>query len=203
MPEIRTTLVSHEPKSGTGQKGPWTLHIFKDAAGQSYKTFEAPIGNRAYGLLNLPAVLTYTEKPAKDPQYPPDRVIQDVQQDLSFPAAPVAPVAPQAAPALPPTVNLPTIWQNAPTTPANPVGGGDDRQVQIMRQSALERAIRARVGLDYGSEELGLYQLSEEFLHYFQTGEYPGKSNEQAVGAVAPSGSEAAVVDEFADVFPQ
>jgi hypothetical protein len=188
LPQVKTTLIGYQAKNGTGARGPWTLHLYTDAAGQSYRTFEAPISNRVYGLLNQPVVLTYEEKPARDPQYPPNRVIQDVQQDLSFPAAPVAPVAAQAAPALP------------PTTPPAPVGGGaDDRQVQIMRQSALERAIRWIDVLGVAAYEGDdPYALTEEFLHYFQTGEYPGKAVGPASGA---SQNEQAVVDEFADVF--
>jgi len=191
LPEIRTTLVSHEPKSGTGQRGPWTLHVFKDSSGASFQTFEAPIGNRVYGLLNQPVVLTYTEKPAKDPQYPPNKVIGDVRPDTSAGGS-VAPVAPKGAPAAPPT----EPQQNAgpsPTTLPAPVGGGDDRELRIMRQSALERAIRYQAVHPVRNQDPlpeDLYGLAEEFIHYFQTGEYPGKS-------------ERAVVDEFADVFPQ
>jgi hypothetical protein len=59
-----------------------------------------------------------------------------------------------------------------------------------MRQSALERAIRAlSAQIDGFDEQYNVYELSEQFLHYFQTGEYPGK-NEQAV------------LDEFAETFP-
>jgi len=130
--------------------------------------------------LNQPAVLTYTEKPAKDPQYPPDFVIQDVQSDLSAPVT-AAPVAPQA----PPTSTLAPV-ENAVSS------GGYERELRIMRQSALERALRwfAFEAPEYDADASAtLYAKTEEFIHYFQTGEYPGKS-------------EAAVLDEFAEVFP-
>lgn len=48
----------------------------------------------------------------------------------------------------------------------------DDRQVQIMRQSGLERAIRAAslLGLNLnGVDEL--YDISDEFVRYFQEGQ--------------------------------
>jgi hypothetical protein len=169
LPSIATTLVSHTSKSGNGQKGPWALHIFKDAAGGSYQTFEAPIGNRAFGLLNQPVVLEYEEKPARDPQYPPNKVIQNIQPDTSV-----------ASPPTPATTD-PSTGVVAPT--------GDDRQIQIMRQSALERAIRWVGAGNFEEGDVPLYKYAEEFLHYFQTGEYPGKS-------------EKAILDEFADVFP-
>jgi hypothetical protein len=132
--------------------------------------------------------LTYEEKPARNPQYPNDRVIKDIQLDTRTPGVTEAPVASQrgiqgagVAPDTIPAGGFPTV------------SSGDDRQIQIMRQSALERAIKAHAAgiFDY-SEDSELYKQTEEFLHYFQTGEYPGKlpANEQAI------------VDEFAEVFP-
>ncbi len=53
-----------------------------------------------------------------------------------------------------------------------------------MRQSALERAIAAlSAQIDGFDEKYGVYELSEQFLHYFQTGEYPGKSEQEFLAA--------------------
>lgn len=50
MPEVSTTLVSSETKSGNSQKGPWHFTIYQDAAGQKYQTdfnesFEVAFGS--------------------------------------------------------------------------------------------------------------------------------------------------------------
>ncbi len=172
MPSVNVTLTSYDKREGQGQRGPWTLHLFKDSAGQSYQTFEAPISNRAYGLLNQPVVLEYKDKPSKNPEYPPNKEIVDIQPDTS--------VVRTDDPGLPPTTT-----SEAPTTTgraAFAANSGDDRQIQIMRQSALERAIRAlSAQIDGFDEQYSVYELSEQFLHYFQTGEYPGKSEKDVI----------------------
>ncbi len=186
MPSVNVTLTSYDKKEGQGQRGPWTLHLFKDSAGQSYQTFEAPISNRAYGLLNKPVVLEYKDKPAKNPEYPPNKEIVDIQLDVA------ALEAIEDEHYNPPT--------NALTSGAPLVNSGDDRQIQIMRQSALERAIRfyGYSGQAYG--EVQIYELSEEFLHYFQTGEYPGSVPQSGTTGEYPGKSEAQIIADLNDI---
>jgi hypothetical protein len=182
LPTVHVTLVEHTKKEGNSQHGTWVLNLFKDAAGVTYQIFTDPktgIANKTAHLLNQPAILEYRDKPAKDPQYPPNKEIVDIQPDTSAPAVSEAPVASQAP----------------PTRAAFALSSGDDRQIQIMRQSALERAIRW-FGVA-GEGWPGLYVQSEEFLHYFQTGEYPGKAE-----GPAKQSNEQAVLDEFAETFP-
>lgn len=175
MSQIQTTLTAHFAQSGTNARGAWTRHDFTSVSGEKYQTFDAAVANRVYGFSfgdanqpnNKPIVITYDEKPAKDPQYPPNKVITGIEA-ATVPEAPsVAPVASQT----PPTVGVPVGS-----------GGPDERQIQIMRQSALERAIRFVNG-DPGAEggTFEIYNLAEEFLNYFVTGEYPGKSEQQIV----------------------
>lgn len=173
MPSINVTLTSYDKREGNGNRGPWVLHLFKDSAGGSYQTFEAPISNKAYGLLDKPVVLTYEEKPARDPQYPPNKVIKGIEPDLSAPAVSEAPVASQTPPTVASSALIPVS------------SGADDRQIQIMRQSALERAIRASIGEIDLTYKKSTYDLAEEFLHYFQTGEYPGKVSQSEQEIIA------------------
>jgi hypothetical protein len=64
MSEIATTLVSVETKSGQSQKGPWTVHRFKDANGDIFSTFNADLAREAANFLNLNSVIVFeqTEK---------------------------------------------------------------------------------------------------------------------------------------------
>ncbi len=56
--EAIVTLTGYETKSGTGQRGPWTVHIFSDGSSK-YSTFDAGLGRTALGLLNAPARIVY------------------------------------------------------------------------------------------------------------------------------------------------
>jgi hypothetical protein len=172
LPTAHVTLKTHESKSGNGKNGPWTLHVFTDEHNQPYKTFEAAIGNLAYGLINQPAIVTYDEKAAKDPKYPPDRNIRTVEP---APVAPGGSVAPPTAP----VASIP-----APTS-------GDDRELRIMRQSGLERAAKVtELGLAPQVNSLDdLFALSDVLITYFQRGRKTAPAAEQAV------------IDEFASEF--
>lgn len=165
MPQIQTVLQSHSSNSGSNSRGGWTLHVFKAVNGDEFKTFDAGIGNKAFGLMNQPVTVEYGEKPAKDPKYGPDKILQGITATEGAPAVQAPPVA------VAPT-------QTAPTT--------DDRQIQIMRQSALERAIRyydAQPKDGFTTDDI--YALADEFVDYFVNGRVEDKV---AVAAVADDG---------------
>ena len=60
--ETITTLVGYQTKSGNGQRGPWTLHLFNDAAGQKYQTFDGGLANRAGQLMHQPVRVAFDVK---------------------------------------------------------------------------------------------------------------------------------------------
>lgn len=165
MPTLNTTLTVYEKKEGNGARGPWTLHIYKDTAGQSFQTFEAPISNRVYGFLNKPAVIDYEQKARPGSEYT-NNVIKGISPDETAQAVSAASVASQ----MPPEVA--ELAGPLPTLTPTPTGGADDRQIQIMRQSALERAIRFHAAFASGPIIFDdVIHLSDRFLDYFINGD--------------------------------
>jgi hypothetical protein len=59
MAEATTTLVSEEQKSGSSQRGPWTVYKFTDAAGQKFSTFDDRLATKAREALNHAVVIEY------------------------------------------------------------------------------------------------------------------------------------------------
>lgn len=147
MPFTTTTLVSHEQKSGSNAKGPWTVNKFKAQDGRQYDTFDKDLAARALERLNVPSVLEYEE--VQKGQY------------TNYTLTGVAPADSDAAAA-----------PSAPQTAAPAAGGEDDRQLRIMRQSALERAILTfnTAGQDPLTHQAELLELADQYIDYFVNG---------------------------------
>jgi hypothetical protein len=169
VPQTQTVLTSHQSKSGSNAKGGWTMHIFKTADGTSYQTFDTALGNKAYGLLNQPVSLIFESETRGDYT---NNVLKSI--DGAAGAAPAAPAATAAATAVAPI-------QTGETD--------DQKQVRIMRQSALERAILAGTEgyIEIKSVD-DLYALSDQFLDYFKNGRQGVAVAEPAVADSKPIG---------------
>lgn len=146
------TLSAPEIKSGTGAKGPWTLSIFKASDGREYTTLDGALASKASALVGQPVRLSYTlRQNGKYTNYN----LADVQ--------PVEGVEGHV-------VQSVSAAQNG-TSP------DEERQLRIMRQSALERALRAfeiavsqGAPLDPVANTSELYELADEFIDYFTNG---------------------------------
>lgn len=121
--QVSTVLVSHDPQQKNTSRGPSTLHIFKDQQGNEYTTWKTEIANVAFGLLNQPVVVDFTEK--QNGQYT-NRVLDGVVGANG--AAPTA-MAPAQAP-------------KAPAAPAQ-LYNQDEKQILIMYQSFANNAALA------------------------------------------------------------
>lgn len=145
--QTQTILKTQESKTGTGKTGkPWTLRVFQAANGNSYQTFEASIANKAYELLGEPATIEFEE--------------QERNGYVNYVLLGVEPAAGAV---------------ESRTQPENRVSPDvvheDDRQIRIMRQSALDRAISATAaGIAEASSEDDLYRIADRFIDYFVNG---------------------------------
>ena len=138
------TLTKHFPTHGNNSRGPWTRHDFKDAGGSKYQTFDAALGEKAAGLLNQPVEIEY-EVEARG-QYE-NNVLKSVKAAGGSPANPAS---------------VPSISQNVPS---------DERELRIMRQSGLDRAINTvNAGITTVSTLEELFVISDEYIRYFQNG---------------------------------
>lgn len=62
MPETITTLTGFEVKPGSNDSGTWTLTVFKDAEGKSFKTFDDDTADTAKALVGKLSVVEFTVK---------------------------------------------------------------------------------------------------------------------------------------------
>lgn len=151
--KVSTILTGIETFEGTSARGPWTKTVFKAADGSEYQTFEGAVASKASSLLNQPVEVTFT--PKQRGQY----------TNLQLDDVAIVVGAANGAPGTPPPAHPPVA------TAAAPQPSADSRQYQIMRQSALERAIMSFAA--DGVEILGslpeLYELADQFVVYFTT----------------------------------
>lgn len=152
MQQVTTTLRQVATFSGTSARGPWLKTVFTDEQGVEYATFKGEVASVANQLLNVPVVVSFTEK--QNGQYT-NRTLEAVTPTAG--ATPSPSPAQAAAPAY---------------TPSPAVTTEPDRQLRIMRQSALERAIMSFVadGEPILTNLTGLYQLAGEFIDFFENG---------------------------------
>jgi hypothetical protein len=153
---VTTTLVrAFEPVSGTSARGDWTRCDFKDEQDRKFSTFKGDVASVATSLIGKPVELEFIAK--ENGEYT-NRTLLKVTPVNGVVAA-VTPVDSTD------TVHIP-VTQNAG------VSYDDTRQLRIMRQSALDRALTA-----YGIAQLDpiesideVYKLSDEFIDYFVNG---------------------------------
>lgn len=173
--QVQTTLVSHETKSGTSQKGPWTRHIFTDAANVKFQTFDQNVANIAYGLLNQPVVVTY-----------------EIRQNGSYQNNDITSVAPAGAASVPMAAAAP-VAQAAPAAVAPQVSDAERaREIRIMRQSGLRLAIETVAARITGVEDINaLFRLSETYVKYFAGGPSAVGAQSQAAPPPPAAGGDA------------
>ena len=152
MSEQIVTISKVFEEHGNGQKGPWTRYDVKDAGGNKYQTFNAQLGAQAKEAQGKSVILTYHEEARG--QFT-NYVIDAIKAQGSLVEA-----AQEAV--------------NAPKSAASTETDGD-RQLRIMRQSGLERAILTAAQLpDIFTRPIEsvdeLYALADQFVDYFVNG---------------------------------
>lgn len=148
MPIIETTVLeSVQTFSGTNQRGPWVKTVFTAQGGREYSTFKGDVASKANGFLGQPVNVTYSEK--QNGQYT-NYTLEDVASTNG--SAPQ-----QQAPA-------PAPEEGAQHSPG--------KEMKIHRQSALDRAITCFgiAGIDPLQNLDELYELSDQFIEYFNNG---------------------------------
>lgn len=78
MQTVTTITGVKDRKTGTSARGPWTLTIFDAADGREYSTLKGDVASAAEALVGKLATVEYSERPAKDPKYPPSYSLEAV-----------------------------------------------------------------------------------------------------------------------------
>lgn len=149
--KVTTTLTSVETRNGTSPRGPWTLSIFKTSGGQDFSTLDGGLASLASSLIGKPVEIEYEERTnAKGYKNFSLTGVQAVG------AGEVAVVTPDAG-----------TYANG----SRPEYGAD-KELRIMRQSALDRALTAFgiAGQDPLESINEVYDLADQFIDYFVNG---------------------------------
>lgn len=144
-----TTLTKVGAFPGNGTYGPYVRSVFKDADGVEWTTFKGPVASQAEALVGQTVELEGNEE--INGQYTNRTLLK-----VSAVANGNAPVQPQGQ-----------------TTATHDAGSYEqDRQLRIMRQSALDRALTAFgiIGQDPIAALEELFELSDQFIDYFVNG---------------------------------
>ena len=173
---VQTTLTGHTTKSGNGQYGPWTLHLFTAANGETYQTGKQDIANAAYALLNQPVTIIFVTKTRG--QYRNNKIESVAPAGAGAPlAAPVAQAPVQAAPVAA-QADGPRLGYTTPDADAK----------RIARSVGLEQAINAAAkGVIVINSPSELFDVAHTFGAYVFNGSRPS-------GATAAPSSSGAVV---------
>lgn len=141
MAEQVVTITGVFTQQGNNARGPWTRYDVKDAGGNKYQTFDAELGAKAQAVQGQSVTLTFHEEARG--QYT-NNVLDGIKTSVNG--------ATNAAPSV-------------------PSESQDDRQLRIMRQAGLERAILAAsaIGIELSSVD-DLYAISDQFVDYFVNG---------------------------------
>ena len=148
MAEQVVTITGVFTEQGNNSRGPWTRWDVKDAGGNKYQTFDEGLGRKAEAAKGSSVKVTYEE--VQRGQYV-NKVLKAVEPQVAEREA------------------IAAVNAAAQATPYN--GSETERQLRIMRQSGLERAILATQAL--GIEVSGvdeLFEISDQFVDYFVNG---------------------------------
>lgn len=147
MQTITTLTGVKDRKTGTSARGAWTLTIFEATDGREYSTLKGDVASAAEALVGKLATVEYSERPAKDPKFPPSYSIESVS------------AAPEGAKASP---------------VATPAGkGGEFRSpAQIIRSTALELAVDSyhAAQLDPLADQVGLIEAAVVYERFITEG---------------------------------
>lgn len=159
MPKIVTTIArAFDPASGTGPSGkPWTRTDFELGTGVKVQTFKGEVASVARALVGQPVEVEYEE--TQNGQYT-NRTLLSVSAIANGDHA-----TPATANPSPDSSNNHTL---STQTVAEP-----ERQLRIMRQSALDRALTAFgiAGQDPIEHQSELFDLARVYVDFFTTGE--------------------------------
>ena len=202
MLTAQTTLVEHEPKNLNGRNGSYTLHIFKAQDGTRFQTSKAPLANAAFGLLNQPITIGYSQQQRGDWT---NNVIEQVEAGhVAIAAAPTGGA---------PTGGAPT----APTSSSSSSSGGGwkkrdpEESAEIMRQNALARALETHVAGLFKAESIGeVIKLADKYVRYYQGGAEavlgqaagPGQASQAAAPQAVGGDAQGAVAEQAAAPAP-
>jgi hypothetical protein len=155
MSETRTTTIvrAFEPKAGKSAKGDWVRCDFEFEGGLKASTFNGGVASAATALVGQPVEIEYEEK--QNGEYT-NRTLLKVSAVNGNGAAPTASIQDHVE-----------VAQNT----AGP-SHEETRQLRIMRQSGLDRALTAFgiAGQDPIESLDEVYQLSDQFIDYFVNG---------------------------------
>ena len=138
------TLTGVEVKSkGTSKRGPWALRIFDSAGGTKFQTFDVAIGESLEKSVGSAVEIEY-----------------EVEENGNF------------------TNNVVKSFKAAGPAPVYNDEGGvpvkshqEDRELRIMRQSALDRAINTvGHGIVQADDVSDLFKLADTYILYFEAG---------------------------------
>jgi len=136
------TLTGVEVKSkGSNKRGPWALRIFDSAGGTKFQTFDVADGEALEAKIGTPVELTY-----------------EVEENGNF------------------TNNVIKSFSDAGkvlsgVAEAAPPVNTNDRELRIMRQSALDRAINTvGHGIVQADDVSDLFKLADTYILYFEAG---------------------------------
>ena len=150
MNQVVTFTGFEEKKRGTNQRGEWALRIFTSAGGDKFQTFDVSLGDQVISSINSPVEVEYE---IEDNGNFKNNVIRSVK-------AVAAGVSTEVAKAL-----VASGQASVYTLPS------DDRELRIMRQSGLDRAINTvAAGIAEAKTVNDLFALSDEYIRYFQNG---------------------------------
>lgn len=163
------TLVGVETKTGQGQKGPWTLKVYKDAGGNKYQTFDGPLQQIADSLLGQSASVVYDVETRNytDQQGQARTANNNVLRFIEASAGTVGATAQAEGNVqttfVPQTVTAQTVQQ-------------DDRPIrshETNRADALKIAVEAHAaGIAVVSDPMQLAAIADLFVKYIETGSF-------------------------------
>jgi hypothetical protein len=139
------TLTGVEVKSkGSNKRGPWALRIFDSAGGTKFQTFDVADGEALEAKIGTPVELTY-----------------EVEENGNFTNNVIKSFKDAA---------VPDYYSAGQTTPQAAVNT-NDRELRIMRQSALDRAINTvGHGIVQADDVSDLFKLADTYILYFEAG---------------------------------
>jgi len=152
MNQVVTFSSVETKKTGNSKRGPWALRLFTTAGGTKFQTFDVDLGESLEGHLNLPLEITYEIEDNGDFK---NNVIKGWK----------------------PSENGATVSEPVQSTSNGETA--EEKQLRIMRQSALDRAISSVAGglvTDDNDvpltsvDESTLFAIADRYVDYFVNG---------------------------------
>lgn len=128
-------------KKGTNKFGPFWFRVFKTAGGDRYQTFDVDLGDKIAASFGTPVEVTYEVE--ENGKYQ-NNVLKGIREETA-------------------SANLQALLEQNPPQ--------DSRELRIMRQSGLDRAINTvKAGIVEVDGVADLFRLSDAYIDYFENG---------------------------------